>query len=65
MESYVQTDDEDVGQEFEAEDDLESLLEESNEAARKRGNARAYEIRRHLEDLEEKRRFQELFEDLD
>ena len=61
----MQTNDEDEEQKFEAEDDLESLLEESNEAARKRGNARAYEIRRPLEDLEEKRRFQELFEDLD
>ena len=51
--------------EFDAEQEFQSLLEDSKEAVRKRRNARAYEIRRHLEDLQEQRRFQELIEDLD
>ena len=50
---------------FDVEQEFPSLLEDSKEAVRKRRNARAYEIRRHLEDLQEQRRFQALFEDLD
>ena len=57
--------DEEHTDDFDAEQEFRSLLEDSKDAVRKRRNARAYEIRRHLEDLQEQRRFQALFEDLD
>ncbi len=49
---------------FDGVDEFESQFEHSNATARSRGNSRAYEIRRRLEDLEERRRFHEIFEDL-
>lgn len=61
----MHSDDDDDARDFDDEEALESLIEGSKEATRKLRNARAYEIRRHLEDLQEKRRFQELFEDFD
>ena len=61
----MQADDLDDLSDLEPEDELTQLFEASVEAAKERGNARAYEIRRRLEDLEEKRRFASLFEDLE
>ena len=58
-------DDETYTEDFDAEEHVEELLVDAKETIRKQRNARAYEIRRHLEDLQEKRRFQALFDDLD
>ena len=61
----METEDEEHTDDFDDDQEIQSLLEYSRELVRKRRNARAYEIRRHLEDLQEQRRFQALFEDLD
>ena len=37
----------------------------AEEVAAKKSKARAYAIRRHLEELQETRRFREMFDDLD
>ena len=63
----MQSDDEDDASDFDLVEDefLESLLEGAKEIAAKRSKARAYEIRRQIEDLQEKRRFHELYEDFE
>ncbi len=61
----MRADDEEHADIFETEEELELLLEGPKEAARKVRNARVNHIRRHLEDLQEQRRFQKMFEDLD
>ena len=59
----MNVEDDDQIEDFDDTDEFELMLEDSRETARKKRNARAYEIRRHLEDLQEQRRFQELYED--
>lgn len=67
----MQAQDEDDMEEFDAEglgdedDELESDFEDPSRATRHLGDARANEIRRRIEDLKDKRRFDDFFEDLD
>ncbi len=57
-------DDED-GEDFDLDEGLKLALQDSTGRAKKRGNARKYEIRRHLEEMREKRLFHDTFDELD
>lgn len=73
----MQSDDEPIDDDFDAEDEIDAeaeidpegeidnFLTSTGEADRKRRNAEAYEIRRRLEDLQDQRRSDALFDDLD